>query len=265
MKCKDHSLEEFNEFIRLLYFRPINFGKSILTDTFRNVFKEVTEPYIAFRLNESQTFTRKALPQFPEIDQKNETLKQCTNAKLTFKDFRVIKNKLFPKKPFTQALIDDLVNRSKVMKSQLHAFPFIDYKQSEVIAFRSECSHFHQGKVIETKPKIIVKFEIGGEDKINEVKLADLMYCQSVNLLSPLSVSVNSQINVVCVDLKAVSSAIVLLRLKRIYLNALTESRLKVDVDFLKRNIATIDKSMKNILLKTRLRFENSFGCLTRH
>lgn len=164
------------------------------------------------------------------------------------------------------------------MIKNLHSFLIYLWsikKQSDVIAFREECCHFHRGKVItSTRDNILIMFQTSNENKITNTNLCDIMMIvpeNQVSLKSPISTSVSPSNSI---DIKALSLNIVLLRLKKTYINKLNvlmsspsfnaEER-QCDIDFLSKNIFTIDRYLKNVLLKLRLRFEKDFGKLKRH
>lgn len=143
-------------------------------------------------------------------------------------------------------------------------------EQSDVIAFREECSHFHRGKVItSTKENILVMFNIAAENKITNTTLSNIMLLmpESQGHLNTPSLTLLNSTN--AIDIRALALNIVLLRLKKTYINRLTtvatnpyaqQSEKQADVEFLTRNITIIDKYLKNVLLKLRLRFEKEFG-----
>jgi hypothetical protein len=85
-------------------------------------------------------------------------------------------------------------------------------------------------------------------------------------------VSPNSNL-VKSVDIRALSLYIKLLEMKMIYVNNLKivlsndvyhEEERQADIDFLNKNILTIDKYLKNVLLKLRLRVDKEFRKLNR-
>lgn len=112
-------------------------------------------------------------------------------------------------------------------------------------------------------------FAIPCENKITKVCVTDLMMLHNENLASPVSTSIINAGNGTSVDLKALSLNIVLLKMKKTYVNKLNEiaslpnsnsEQKKQDIDFLIKNIAIIDRHLKNVLLKLRLKFEKEFG-----
>jgi len=75
------------------------------------------------------------------------------------------------------------------------------------------------------------------------------------------------------VDIRALSLYIKLLEMKMIYVNNLKqilsndvyhEEERQADINFLNKNILTIDKYLKNVLLKLRLRVDKDFRKLMR-
>ena len=143
-------------------------------------------------------------------------------------------------------------------------------KQTDVIAFREECGHFHRGKIItSTRENILVMFSVGNENKITNTSLTDLMMLLPEQTLTPHSTSQVANTLISSIDVKALSLNIVLLRLKKTYINKLNhlvstpyfqEDERRADIEFLNKNIFTIDRYLKNVLLKLRLRFEKDFG-----
>lgn len=76
------------------------------------------------------------------------------------------------------------------------------------------------------------------------------------------------------VDIRALSLYIKLLEMKMIYVNNLKlilsndvfhEEERQADIDFLNKNILTIDKYLKNVLLKLRLRVDKEFREIIRN
>lgn len=116
-------------------------------------------------------------------------------------------------------------------------------------------------------------FNAAGESKITNAALSDIMLIlpdnqASINTPSVTNVGVNNSI-----DVRALSLNIVLLKMKKTYMNRLAtvvanefanEQERKADIAYLARNITIIDKYLKNVLLKLRLRYERDFGWLMR-
>lgn len=112
-------------------------------------------------------------------------------------------------------------------------------------------------------------FSVANESKITNTSLVDLMMLIPEQISTPHSTSQINTSLVSSIDVKALSLNIVLLRLKKTYINKLNtlvsnpffqEDERRADVEFLNKNILIIDKYLKNVLLKLRLRFEKDFG-----
>ncbi len=116
-------------------------------------------------------------------------------------------------------------------------------------------------------------FNTTTDNKITNATLSDIMLLTPENqghLNTPSLTLLNSSN---AIDIRALSLNIVLLRLKKTYINRLTtvttnpyaqQSEKQADIEFLTRNISIIDKYLKNVLLKLRLRFEKEFGYFIR-
>jgi hypothetical protein len=112
-------------------------------------------------------------------------------------------------------------------------------------------------------------FHTASENKIINVNVSDILLLLPENAVSLQTPSVTNFPGANSIDVRALALNIVLLRLKKTYINRLnavlcstyaTFEERQADVGFLVRNIATIDKYLKNVLLKLRLRFERDFG-----
>jgi hypothetical protein len=108
-------------------------------------------------------------------------------------------------------------------------------------------------------------------------KIANVKYTNIVVLPSEFSVAghrTSPKSNLVkSVDIRALSLYIKLLEMKMIYVNNLKqilsndvyhEEERQADIDFLNKNILTIDKYLKNVLLKLRLRVDKDFRMIIR-
>ena len=119
----------------------------------------------------------------------------------------------------------------------------------------------------------MVMFGVPCENKITKVGVTDLMMVSGENSNSPVSTSIINARAETSIDLKALSLNIILLKLKKTFINKLSslsnvpnfesEER-KNDVKFLIKKINIIDRHLKNVLLKLRLRFEREFGAFIR-
>ena len=112
-------------------------------------------------------------------------------------------------------------------------------------------------------------FHTASENKIINVNVSDILLLLPENAVSLQTPSVTNFPGANSIDVRALALNIVLLRLKKTYINRLnavlcstyaTFEERQADVGFLVRNIATIDMYLKNVLLKLRLRFERDFG-----
>jgi len=108
-------------------------------------------------------------------------------------------------------------------------------------------------------------------------KIANIKYSNIHALPSDFNVAGNRtspKSNLVkSVDIRALSLYIKLLEMKMIYVNNLKqilsndvyhEEERQADINFLNKNILTIDKYLKNVLLKLRLRVDKEFRELIR-
>ena len=107
----------------------------------------------------------------------------------------------------------------------------------------------------------------------NNKKIGNVNYLEIVSLqsdqVSPAAPKNTKSLSIAkSVDVKALSLYIKLLEMKMIYINNLKlilssevyhEGERTEDIEFLNRNILTIDKYLKNVLLKLRLRVDKDF------
>ena len=108
--------------------------------------------------------------------------------------------------------------------------------------------------------------------KIGNVKYSNIYALQNDLIIGGHRTSPKSNL-VKSVDIRALSLYIKLLEMKMIYVNNLKlilsndvfhEEERQADIDFLNKNILTIDKYLKNVLLKLRLRVDKEFRSIKR-
>ena len=135
--------------------------------------------------------------------------------------------------------------------------------------------HFHKGKIVTaSKEDILVSFCGVNEGKVLKVNPSNLAILGLEKTVSPMY-SVNSNLNIAnTIDLKALALNIVLLRIKKSLVHRLSLYKSnsgvfglsnQADIEFLVKCVKIIDKHLKNVLLKLRLRFEKDFGEINRY
>lgn len=117
-------------------------------------------------------------------------------------------------------------------------------------------------------------FNKASEAKITNASIGDILLLLPENAVSLQTPSVTNFPGANAIDVRALAVNIVLLRLKKTYINRLnavlnntflTAEQRQADVVFLVHNIGVIDRHLQNVLLKLRLRFEKDFGRFIRH
>lgn len=142
-------------------------------------------------------------------------------------------------------------------------------QQTEVIAFNEDCDHFHSGRVITTNNKdLVIMFNNVRNKKIGKVSYFNVSMITDNNSGDKTKTigDSNKSLQVLkSVDMKALALLIKLLEFKMLFIKELALCKNKdyegnsTDFHYFNNYIVIIDKYLKNVLLKLRIRENKDF------